>query len=214
MSKRTAERKIVEQEFLPHLDSLHRYGLFLTRDTTMAEELTQETMLKAIRASFQYKEGTNSKAWLFRIMTNTFLNQTRRRKKIYELDEGTMNVEEEAEVGQVFVHSNQTPEQSFVTMLSKSKVREAIEKLPPEFRSVVVLADLEELSYKEIAEVLSCPIGTVMSRLHRGRKLLRTRLMSWALEMGLVKGVEEEDEPKETISLEDYRRSTGPTTDQ
>lgn len=171
---------------LPHVDALHGYALYLTRKRTEAEELTQETLLKAVNAFSQYQIGTNCKAWLFRIMYNTFLNSVRGRRVQIEFDEASMSDLSRPEDMRSFVKANRTPEESFVNMLSRSKVREAVETLPPDFRAVVVLADLEELSYKEIAEVLSCPIGTVMSRLHRGRKLLRQRLMGFAREMGLV----------------------------
>jgi RNA polymerase sigma-70 factor, ECF subfamily len=199
----------MEQEMLPHIDALHGYALYLTRKRTEAEELTQETLLKAVNAFSQYQVGTNCKAWLFRIMYNTFLNSVRGRRVQIEFDEASMSGLSRPEDMKGFAKANRTPEESFVNMLSRSKVREAVETLPPDFRAVVVLADLEELSYKEIAEVLSCPIGTVMSRLHRGRKLLRQRLMSFAREMGLVGSARaEEEEAVQDVDTSDGQKIT------
>jgi len=175
----------IERELFPHLEALHGYALYLTRQREQAEELTQETLLKAVNSFHQYQPGTNCKAWLFRIMHNTWLNALRKRRPEVELDDQLLDANTREDLA-AFGQANRTPEESFVSQMSRSRVREAIEKLPDEFRAVVVLADLEELSYKEIAEVLSCPIGTVMSRLHRGRKMLRQRLFRWAQEMGLV----------------------------
>ena len=179
-------RAEIERELLPHLDALYRYGMYLTRDRTEAEDLAQETLVKAVNAFEQFRPGTNGKAWLFKIMTNTFLNHQRRRAWQVELNEGLAREGPETEDLPTFVQANRSVEESFLTQLSRTKVREGIENLPREFRSVVVLADLEELSYKEIADVLCCPIGTVMSRLHRGRRLLRVILLEWARALGLV----------------------------
>lgn len=179
-------RTIVEQEVLPHLDALFGYALYLTRSRTEAEELTQDTLVKAVTSISQYQTDTNCKAWLFRIMHNTFLNNLRRKPMHVELDDSYLNEVWEKADERTSSRYPPNPEESFVSLLSCSKVREAVEKLPREFRSVVVLADLEGFSYREIADILSCPIGTVMSRLHRGRKLLKNALFSWATEMGLV----------------------------
>jgi len=214
----------MEKELLPHVDALHGYALYLTRKRTDAEELTQETLLKAVKSFAQYQLGTNCKAWLFRIMYNTFLNNVRGRRIQIEFEEGHMSDLSGVEDVRGFAKANKTPEESFVNMLSRSKVRDAVETLPPDFRAVVVLADLEELSYKEIAEALSCPIGTVMSRLHRGRKLLRMRLMSYAREMGLLAPTAEADdsERQEEKSMDEekithlaaYRSGPGARTEK
>ena len=173
-----SSRAIVEQEVLPHLDALFAYSLYLTRNRTDAEELTQETLLKAVSSISQYQRGTNCKAWLFRIMHNTFLNSIRRKPSHVTFDDSSMMQSSDRDEESGSDSTSRNPEGSFVSMLSRSKVREAVEKLPPEFRSVVVLADLEEFSYKEIAEVLQIPIGTVMSRLNYARKVLKERLAS------------------------------------
>lgn len=184
--KTLATQTGIEREVLPHLDALHRFSLYLTKDRSEAEELTQETLVKAIKGFGSFTEGTNCKAWLFRIATNTFLNRVRRRPTQVEFRETWPADPGVGPNTATFVRANRTPEESFVVQLSRSKVREAVEALPAEFRSVVVLADLEGFAYREIAEILSCPIGTVMSRLHRGRRLLRSTLVDWAREMGLV----------------------------
>jgi len=173
---------------------LYGYALYLTRNRTEAEELTQESMLKAVAAFAQYQTGTNCRAWLFRILHNTWLNKLRKRHVEIELSDATALDLEQREDSRAFVRSNASPEESLVSQMSRTRVREAVDSLPPDFRSVVVLADLEEFAYREIADILSIPIGTVMSRLHRGRRLLRVRLMDMALELGLV-----EREPAEEV---------------
>lgn len=176
----------IEAEVLPHLDALYGYALYLTRNRTEAEELTQDAILKAIAAFAQYQAGTNCRAWLFRILHNTWLNKLRKRHVEIELSDAATADLEQREDAAAFVRSNPSPEDSLVSQMSRTRVREAVESLPPDFRSVVVLADLEEFAYREIADILAIPIGTVMSRLHRGRRLLRVRLMDTARELGLV----------------------------
>ncbi len=213
---RARQDNVVDREFLPHLDALFHFGLYLTRDRQMAEELTQETMLKAIRSAETYEPGTNAKAWLFRIMSNTRLNQARRKVFEVELNDRVTNQPEESAEVSAFVDLNKSAEESFVNQFSKTVVREAIDRLPEDFRTVVVLADLDEFAYKEIAEIIGCPIGTVMSRLFRGRRLLRKFLMSYAVELGLVDPFAEgKTEGEEEVSLDNvtpfssYRKARG-----
>ncbi len=213
---RARNDNVVDREFLPHLDALFHFGLYLTRDRQAAEELTQETMLKAIRSAETYEPGTNAKAWLFRIMSNTRLNQQRRRVFEVELNDRLAPQSEEAAEVSAFVELNRSAEESFVHSFSRSLVREAIEKLPEDFRTVVILADLEEFAYKEIAEIIGCPIGTVMSRLFRGRRQLKKFLMSHAVELGLIdpfaqgESTQEEDSPLENVtSMSSYKRARG-----
>lgn len=175
---------------LPHLDVLYAAALRLTRNDRDAEDLVQDSFMRAYRFFDKFERGTNIKAWLFRILTNTFINRYRRTAKERNLVEGSereavaerMMAQESSEFGQ-------NPEQRFFDRLLSDDVLKAIDELPVDFRMVVVLADLQEFSYKEIAEILSCPVGTVMSRLFRGRRLLQKALTGYAQELGIV-GVE------------------------
>jgi RNA polymerase sigma-70 factor (ECF subfamily) len=175
-----------EQEALSHLDALYRTGLRMTRSEADAEDLVQETYIRAFRSRHQFTPGTNLKAWLFRILTNTFINSYRRkaaRPQTTDLDE----------VEETTLHRHMTetsgsapePEQTVLDGIVDSQVTDALDELPERFRTVVLL-DVEGLSYKEIAETLEIPIGTVMSRLHRGRKFLQQRLYDLAREHGIA----------------------------
>ena len=167
------------------MDSLFRYALSMTRDRDRAEELTQDTLAKAIEHVDKYKPDTNARAWLFRIMTNHHINQRRaRRPEVQFLEE--VEPRWDADAQELLVRSNQDPERSLVTRLAGSQIKDALERLPEDFRMVVVLADLEGFSYREIADQVGCPIGTVMSRLHRGRRLMRQQLLELGRQLGLV----------------------------
>lgn len=177
-----------ETEALSFLDALYRTGLRMTRSEAEAEDLVQETYIRAFRFRHQYTPGTNLKAWLFRILTNTFINQYRRkaaRPETTELDD----VEESI----LYRHmrdvspgsSSPDPEAEIVDNAISSEVKDALEALPEKFRTTLLL-DVEGFSYKEIAEMLDIPIGTVMSRLHRGRKFLQKRLYDLARDRGIV----------------------------
>jgi RNA polymerase sigma-70 factor (ECF subfamily) len=177
-----------ETEALSFLDALYRTGLRMTRSEAEAEDLVQETYIRAFRFRDQFTPGTNLKAWLFRILTNTFINQYRRkaaRPETTELDD----VEESI----LYRHmrdvspgsSSPDPERELIDKTLSSEVKEALEALPEKFRTTLLL-DVEGFSYKEIAEVLDIPIGTVMSRLHRGRKFLQKRLYDVARDRGIV----------------------------
>jgi len=152
---------------LKHLPALYAMALRLTRNQANAEDLVQETFLKAVRAQASFDEKTNCKAWLFKIMTNTFIDQYRkasRSPKIVELDD-----EMERSMA---AESGSAPDQELSSALMDQDVSQAIESLPEKYRMPILLCDVEEFSYAEIAEVLKIPIGTVMSRLFRGRRLL------------------------------------------
>lgn len=183
-----AEADPFETEALAFLDALYRTGLRMTRSEAEAEDLVQETYIKAFRHRDQFTPGTNLKAWLFRILTNTFINQYRRkaaRPETTELDD----VEESI----LYRHmrnvspgsSSPDPEAELIDNTLSSEVKEALEALPEKFRTTVLL-DVEGFSYKEIAQLLDIPIGTVMSRLHRGRKFLQKRLYDVARDRGIV----------------------------
>ena len=177
-----------ETEALSFLDALYRTALRMTRSEAEAQDLVQETYIRAFRFRHQFTPGTNLKAWLFRILTNTFINQYRRkaaRPDTTELDD----VEESI----LYRHMRDVspgsasldPEAELIDNTLSSEVTDALEALPEKFRTTLLL-DVEGFSYKEIAEVLDIPIGTVMSRLHRGRKFLQKRLYDVARDRGIV----------------------------
>src|SRR3954464_11845622 len=177
-----------EELALQHLDPLYSAALRLTKNERDAEDLVQDTCMRAYRFFDKFERGTNIKAWLFKILTNTFINRYRRKVKERSVVEG---VERES-VHDQFVSRDATdfaanPEQYFFDRLLSDDVLRAIDSLPIDFRLVVILADLEEFSYKEIAEILECPVGTVMSRLFRGRKLLQKTLREYAEGQGVFR---------------------------
>jgi RNA polymerase sigma-70 factor (ECF subfamily) len=177
-----------ETEALSYIDALYRTALRMTRSEADAEDLVQETYIRALRFREQFTPGTNLKAWLFRILTNTFINTYRKRARAPEttelddVDEFSLyrRMSEERAAS-----SSPDPEREFLDGIVSSEVKEALADLPEKFRATVLL-DVEGFSYKEIAEMLGVPIGTVMSRLHRGRKFLQRRLYELARERGIA----------------------------
>jgi RNA polymerase sigma-70 factor (ECF subfamily) len=177
-----------EQEVMPHLHTLFGAALRLTRSSSEAEDLVQETYLKAFRSFSQFEVGTNCKAWLFRILTNTFINKYRRKVKEREILDSEFRVP-------TLNHSDytepalkiQTPENELADRFLSDEVLQALEKVPVDFRLVVVLSDIYGYSYKEIARRVDIPIGTVMSRLFRGRRLLQDQLLDYAVKEGVIK---------------------------
>ncbi|MBI2537913.1 MAG: sigma-70 family RNA polymerase sigma factor [Gemmatimonadetes bacterium] len=184
MTPTTEERRRqFEAEALPHLDAVYRYAHTLTGDPTQAEDLTQETMLKALRAWHQFERGSNARAWLLTILRNTFINEYRRRQHQGETVDlaGLEPYHVFREVQEV------DPEGRFFANIVDDEVLRAIGALPEEFREVVWLSDVEGFPYAEIARLLEVPIGTVKSRLFRARHALQQRLYDYAVEMGYVK---------------------------
>lgn len=177
-----------EQLVLEHVDMLYAVALSLTRNPTDAEDLTQNTLVKALRFHEKFREGTYIKAWLLTILRNTFINEYRRRARRPAMVELT-GAEAAPETGpeRDAAVPVQGPAAEELLELLDDDVRNAIEALPSDFRQAVVMADLEERSYKEIADAMGCPIGTVMSRLFRGRRLLREQLEDYAREQRVVK---------------------------
>ncbi len=184
------ERARFQTDALPLLDSLYAGALRMTRNPADAEDLVQETMLRAYRSFDRFEAGTNLKAWLYRIMTNAYINTYRKRqrepKKVSQDD-----VEEFDLYQELKDHDpawDATPENLVLNSLVDSDILDAIDDLPEQFRLAVVLSDIEGFSYAEMAEIMDVPLGTVMSRLHRGRKALQKRLWEIARDRGIVKG--------------------------
>jgi RNA polymerase sigma-70 factor (ECF subfamily) len=199
-------REEFEREALKHLDALYGAALRLTRSPSDAEDLVQDAFVKAYRFYDRFEPGTNMKAWLFRILTNTFINKYRRTTRERKVLEGR-----EAEpvgdgvMSRAAMRTLTDPISEAHRRLITAEIQEALDSLPEDYRMMIVLADVEELSYKEIATIVGCPIGTVMSRLHRARKKMQRRLLDQAVHLGIVQEGSLE-EPAEPVSLEDYRR--------
>jgi RNA polymerase sigma-70 factor (ECF subfamily) len=184
-----ADQATFAEQAMPLMDSLYGAALRMTRNPADAEDLVQETYLKAYRGFGGFTEGTNLKAWLYRILTNTYINRYRAQKR--RPDETELDEVEDLYLyrrlgGLEAAEAGRSAEDELLDHLTDSEVKEAIEALPEQFRLAVLLADVEGFSYKEIAEILDVPIGTVMSRLHRGRKSLQKQLYEYARERGLV----------------------------
>jgi RNA polymerase sigma-70 factor (ECF subfamily) len=178
-----------EAEAMPYLDGMYAAAYRLTRNAADAEDLIQETFLRAYRGFHQFEPGTNLKAWLYRILMNTFINMYRKKQR----EPQTIS---EDEVEDWYLYSKivgggaePSAEAQVLEKLPDEDVQEALMSLPEQFRTAVLLADVEGFSYKEIADIMDVPIGTVMSRLHRGRKALEKRLWEVVKERGLVREV-------------------------
>lgn len=198
-----------EVELLGQLDTLYSVSCRMTRSTAEAEDLVQDTVVKAMRARDQFELGTNLKAWLLRILTNTFINRYKRGGMERDIIDGP-DAESLTDgwVGATTLRAMRDPETQALSPLVEAEVQRALDELPAEFRLAVVLSDIEELSYKEISDAMGCPIGTVMSRLHRGRRMLQKTLREHAVAMGIVNEANDSVRPRESApaDLAAYRR--------
>src|SRR6266436_5673452 len=182
-------------QVLSHMETLFGVACRLTKAPLDAEDLVQDTLVKAVRARDQYQPGTNLKAWLFKILHNTFINKYRRGGlERVVLDGPDADPLADGWVSSASMRALRDPENQALRPLVAEEIHRALDELPEEFRLAVVLSDVEELSYKEIAEVMDCPVGTVMSRLHRGRRLLQERLYDHAVCLGIAPVNDAKDE--------------------
>ena len=177
------KQKDFEEEIIPHLDAMYNFALRLTSDPNDAEDLVQDTIVKAFRFFSSYEKGTNAKAWLFRILKNSYINNYRKKSK-------QPNQVDYDEVSSFYetIRADRTDtsdlEDRMFRELIDDDISNALEELPEDFRTVVLLCDVEGFTYEEIANMLDVPIGTIRSRLHRGRNLLKAELMDYAKKRG------------------------------
>lgn len=196
-----ADQATFAAQAMPLMDSLYSAAMRMTRNPADAEDLVQETYLRAYRGFGGFQEGTNLKAWLYRILTNTYINSYRAKQR--RPDETDLGEVEDLYLyrrlgGLEAARSGRSAEDELMDSFSEAEVKAAIEALPENFRMAVLLADVEGFSYKEIAEILDIPIGTVMSRLHRGRKALQKALYDYAVTHGLADRPDED--PSEPVA--------------
>jgi RNA polymerase sigma factor (sigma-70 family) len=188
----TNSEEIFDKEFLPHADSLANFAYYLTQNDAESDDLWQDTMLKAYKAAESYQEGTNAKAWLFRIMKNTFINEYKRKKRRgHQVDY--------EEIG-IFHDEEDSPMTSYTDLRSElfsnmmgDEMMNAINELPVDNRTILILCYVEEFQYEELAAIFEIPIGTVRSRLSRARTLLKEKLKDYGKNLGYGKGVAEEE---------------------
>lgn len=182
---------LFNEEAMPHVNALFGAAMRYTRARGDAEDLVQDTLLKAYSNFDKYTPGTNCKAWLFRILTNTFINRYRKkqRERVYVVDEETGPSLDESVTARPVNELEPRKETRLenAARLFGDEINEALDQLSFEFRSVVMLVDVYDFSYKECASILECPTGTVMSRLYRGRRLLRSQLAEYAVEEGYIR---------------------------
>jgi len=198
----TVNHEEYEKEIIPHTAALFNYAMRITGDSDDADDLVQETLLKAFRFFDKFEKGTNSKAWLFRILKNSYINEYRRQvKEPNKVDyEDVQNFYENIKATDI---KTQHYEEDAFNNLLDDNISNAITKLPEDFRTVIILSDIEGYTYEEIADFVDCPVGTVRSRLHRARKMLYAQLYDYAEDRGYV------DKKKKAPSETKKERKTG-----
>lgn len=215
MASEAISQREFEREVLEHLPSMLAVASRLMRNSTEAEDLVQDSVLKAIRARSNFESGTNLRAWLLKILTNTFINRYRRGGLERSVLEGPdADPLADGWVSASTMESLRDPESQALRPILEGEIAQALDELPTEFRLAVVLSDVEDLSYKEISDVMGCPIGTVMSRLYRGRKMLKARLYEHARALGIVgpeERVGQKSEHEAVVPLDRYRVKKGAT---
>jgi RNA polymerase sigma-70 factor (ECF subfamily) len=200
-----------EKAAMPYVDSLYNTAYRMTRNSEDAEDLVQETYLKAYKYYDKFEEGTNFKAWLFKIMKNTFINNYRKKKLTpHKIDFSEIEESYERVIQKNAPDLIKDPETDIFQDMMDEDVKRALDSLPHDYKMVVLLADLEGFSYKEIAEILDCPVGTVMSRLYRGRKMLERTLLEYARKYGYIRS----GEPAKMRSRKDEVKKKKPDASQ
>lgn len=211
---RKKNREVEEFERLleSHLDGLYRVAMRYTRNNAQAEDLVQDTVVRALRFRESFELGTNFKAWVYTILTHTFIHKYRRSKRERELLEGVTRHDVAAQLGSEQSRTRAAePEAAYLEQMLSDDVLAALDELPEDFRTVVTLCDLEGLAYKDIADAVGCPVGTVMSRLYRGRRMLESKLAHVARERGILRdeptaAAERSESANSVVELQQFRR--------
>jgi RNA polymerase sigma-70 factor, ECF subfamily len=202
--KKPNDRKQFESEVLPHLDALYGLAMKLARDPATAEDLVQDSLVKAFRFWHRFEKGSNIKAWLFKILTNTFYNSRRKDKNIRKLEvEAELHGHSDRFLSEAS-QGGRKAEDILLGRIASEEIRAAVDTLPDDYRLAVLLCDLYDFSYREISEIVDCPIGTVMSRLYRGRRMLQGKLQAYAVEQGYL------SPPEALPEGADAKEGTGP----